>query len=179
MIETLFIILMAFLNRCRGSGFYGYLEYNERISATVLMIFCCALYLQNWLTFFCWPFLFFWCVFGWGKYFSAATGHVNVNEKEFAPVDWAMKKLGISTRDGIDAKIWGTIAMALRHSLILPFIIAIALIGGDFERIYWALLFPLMGVSYFVGGLISQKRCIEIAEYLCGAIIAIMVIGVS
>lgn len=189
--------IVAMMNRAAGSAFWGAIPSTlaSRILATFVIGIATgdlALYFEHSVAISsivaisAWAGTLLWRSWGWGKYFAAVDGTVNITEREFMPVDvimaaWPFRLLPVSTPRQI--RLWGTIAMSFRHSLIAPSVVLLSWLCSDVERAHYAAAFPLMGVAYYAGGVISRNSDVSadgvgIAELLTGFIIAIMYYGV-
>lgn len=168
----IYIVIMSLLNRCRGSRFFGHLDSTSegRILATLAMAIATELLalfhgmsaLDSAIIFiWLWPSLMFWCVWGWGEYFSVVTGKPPKG-KEFPPVDWIMRKLKLPLITPIQCKTWGLIAMTLRQSLVI-----IPLYGIAQSWVSLGALF--IGMIYFIAGCVWPRNPILVAELGTGA----------
>lgn len=177
MLPLVFILIMAALNRCRGSRFFGYLDSTSegRILATLGMAVATELLalfhgmnpssvavLFLWV----WPSLMFWCVWGWGNYFCVVTGKPPAIEREFPPVDWIMGKLKLPLVTNMQCRIWGLIAMTLRQSLAIVPLFGIGLLGHD---PLYSLGASFIGLIYFIAGYAWPRNPILVAELGTGA----------
>jgi hypothetical protein len=152
--------IFAILNRARGSKLFDKTKSTQvaRLVSTALMAGLIAggvfQFAALWLA------LYFWSLFGWGKYAGAATTGFMPNEKEFAPVDWVMKRLPFA----LNTRMWGAVAMGLRMTLAIP---AVLIAGGS-----WLVLStPLIGMVYWPCGLMFPKQGWKAGEYAGGAIL--------
>lgn len=179
----LIIALFAILNRARGTQFFSLLGSTAegRILATLFMSLIASLgYLDNaaqaaQMLVFLWASLMFWCVFAWDKYWGAATGQNSgaaMAAVSFVPVDKIMSKIfpitAAMTPNSFRQRLWGLVAMCLRQSLAAPAIIALSLITGHPEDMWFAALTPLLGVWYFIFGYLWQVEAITLAELAVG-----------
>lgn len=157
-------VLFAILNRAAGSEFYGLIK--STVISRLIALGCMALFTCSGVYDFAYilAVLILWRTFGWGKYFACIHGTIH-DEKEFALVDWIMSKLNLPTETIAQRKIWGLVAMTLRQSIIAP-----AAFGA------WYLV-PLMGLPYYIGGMISQRYAVMIAEFTIGAMIYFIIGG--
>lgn len=72
-------------------------------------------------------------------------------------------------------RLFGTLGMAIRHSLIVPAVAFFAFMTGDWTALVAALAFPLMGGAYYIGGFPREHSySVAVAEFMCGVIIAAM-----
>lgn len=171
-------VLFALLNRARGSKLFGLTASTTvaRIVSTLGMAL-----LTYWahpkLSVLLWSFasLFFWQVFGWGKYFAAIHGQIDPNGGRMQWVDWAMERIGMPTNTVEQRKKWGTVAMGLRQTLLIPFIVGLAYLTDDPAKLWLVPVTPLLGLAYYMGGKISQQYSVFIAELIVGAVIGIIV----
>ncbi len=171
-------VFFALLNRARGSKLFGLTTSTTvaRIVSTIGM--ACATYWEHrTLGVLLWSFasLFFWQVFGWGKYFAAIHGNIDPNGGGLRWVDRVMGWLDPPLHTLEQRKRWGTVAMGLRMTLLAPFIIGLAFLTGEPNRAWLAAFTPFLGIPYYLGGKLSQKYSVLIAELIVGALIGLMV----
>ena len=170
--------LFALLNRARGSKLFGLTT--STTVARIVSTFGMAL-LTYWaypkLSVLLWSFasLFFWQVFGWGKYFAAIHGNIDPKGGGMKWVDWVMDRLDLPIFTVEERKRWGTVAMGLRQTLLAPFIIGTAALTGNASMAWLAVITPFLGIPYYIGGKISQQFSVLIAELIIGAVIGAIV----
>lgn len=170
-------LLYAILDRARGSKLFGltHSTTEARLVSAFGMSLLSAMAFPS-LPVFLWSLasLYFWQVFGWGKYFAAVHGHIDPGGGSVKPVDWLMRRLNLPTDTEEDRKRWGTVAMGLRQAFIAPYFIGLAVLSGHYDRALLAAFTPFMGIPYYLGGKISQQHAVEIAELINGALIGVL-----
>lgn len=119
------------------------------------------------------PFLFFsllfWRAFGLGRYSGAAIDGIVRNEEEFFPIDWIMAKTKLT------GKCWGTVAMILRMSLIMAVAVVLTLFDWNMWHLFnGVVIFPLMGISYYLAGLQKRFDPITVAEIMSGFMVGFL-----
>ena len=171
-------VLFALLNRARGSKLFG-LTRSTTVARVISTTGMALLTYESHptLAVLLWSFasLFFWQVFGWGKYFAAVHGHIDPNGGGMRWIDRAMDRLDLPTFTAEERKRWGTVAMGLRQTLLIPFIVGLALLTGDPGKAWLAAFTPLFGLPYYIGGKLNQKYAVLIAELILGAMIGAIV----
>lgn len=171
-------VFFALLNRARGSKLFG-LTASTTVARIVSTVGMALLTYQSHPTLgvLLWSFasLFFWQVFGWGKYFAAIHGNIDPNGGGMRWVDWLMDRLDLPTFTVEERKRWGTVAMGLRQTLLAPFVIGLAYLTADPGMALLAAFTPFLGIPYYLAGKISQKYSGLIAELILGALIGAMV----
>lgn len=154
---TLFYsVLFAIFNRARGSQLFGLTSSTTagRLVSTLGMALAtsCPMAADTWhdkaeILGGCWLLLFFWSVWRWDAYWSAAIGS-----------------------DPLHSRFWGVMAMTVRQSLILPFYAFVAGFNAT-PHPFYALSFLLMGVTYTLSSVITPgKNTIRNVELINGAI---------
>lgn len=169
MIEPL---AFAILNRARGSKLYGLTtatQVSRIVSTHGMATLVLAITASHICTFYTWATLFLWALPGWGKYAGAAIGEgLNRAEKEFAPVDWLMERLPITS-----VRLWGAVAMGLRMLLVLPCTLGLAYLT---DGSYWpSLLVPFMGLVYLPCGWLFGASGWAAGEYAAGAVLGVII----
>lgn len=186
-VTILLIIIFALANRARGSKFFEKSNSTQlaRIAATGIMATATGLVsgfyteIPYWALFVFWILLFGWSLPGTGRYFVSITGDKEAwKQKEISFIDWILEKLPIKEENSLSLKIKATIGMCLRQSLILPAIVFLSFYLDNYQIIGSVLLPMFMGLSFFVSGYISKTRPVEIAEYICGALMGLLVSGI-
>jgi len=187
LIRLIFIsISFAFMNRARGSRWFDLMASTSlsRILATMMMGGCAEIIVIDRpyhaaVFFWTWASLYFWCVFSWDKYWSAAIGNpTDLNVPAFAPVDWIMRhvsSLAGPPLSNMELRIWGLDAMTLRQSLAAVCLVGLAFITGHHERAFVSFGIITLGLPYFIAGLLSKKRPITYAEYGVGTVIGALI----
>ena len=171
-----FALAFAALNRARGSKLFDLTTSTQvaRAASTFAMAVLAmlaadpqtadlkAVLLWTWAT------LYLAMLPGWGEYVGFAIGvREGEPEKEFAPVDWLMRRLPIR-----NLRLWGGVAMGLRMALLAPCVIGLAyLTGGSY---WWALATPLTGLVYVPCGWIFGAKGWGYGEYCAGAVIGVL-----
>lgn len=171
-------VLFALLNRARGSKLFG-LTTSTTVARIVSTVGMALLTYQSHPTLgvLLWSFasLFFWQVFGWGKYFAAIHGNIDPKGGGMRWVDWLMDRLDLPTFTVEERKRWGTVAMGLRQTLLAPFVLGLAYLTDDPGMAWLAVFTPFLGIPYYLAGKISQKYAGLIAELIIGALIGAIV----
>lgn len=167
----------AFLNRCRGSQWFGLIPSTSagRILACLGIGLSTLVYsLPNELLIptFTALSLFLWAVFAWDNYWSAAIGNpTDITKSTFPPVDFVMSLL-----PSMNLRLWGLIALTLRSSLAAICFIGLAYLSGHDERMIAALGVLLFAFPYYINGYILDKSwVIKVSEYMVGAMIGILI----
>lgn len=181
-------VIFALANRARGSKLFekSLSTQLSRIVATGAMAIATGFLssfvnpdIPFWGFFVFWLLLFGWSVPGTGRYFVSITGDKEAwKQKEIKTIDWVLEKLPIKEDDPLSLKIKATIGMCLRQALILPAIVFLSFYLDSYQVVASLLLPVFMGLSFFVSGYISKTRPVEIAEYLCGAMMGLLVSGI-
>ncbi|TXH18815.1 MAG: hypothetical protein E6R03_01520 [Hyphomicrobiaceae bacterium] len=126
-----------------------------------------------------------WNSWGWGKYFSVFHGRDDWAERE---INW-LDKIGYrlvpytsSQLNYVSPGTWrnrwrGWITMTMRGAFILPFILALVALTGNWAVLPLVLpLGLLQGSVYALGNFTSEKQAVPVAEILMGAVIAAIII---
>lgn len=176
-----FIAAFACLNRGRGSQFWDRIPSTTagRLLATfgMAVLTAGAAWPANPLAIFIWTWatLFIWTVFAWDKYWAAAIGHtIDPTARAFPPVDWVMSEL-----PAMPLRMWGTVAMGLRQSLLTLSLVGLAIIAGHPDRAAFAPLTLLFGIPYLLAGYSRTPYPIGWAEYTVGAAIGALCLLVA
>lgn len=171
-----FALAFAALNRARGSKLFNLTTSTQaaRAVSTFAMAVLTMLAADpqtadlKAVLLWVWVSLYFAMLPGWGEYVGFAIGvREGVPEKEFAPVDWLMRRLPIK-----HMRLWGGVAMGLRMALLTPCVIGLAyLTGGSW---WWALATPLTGLVYVPCGLLFGAKGWGYGEYCAGGVIGVL-----
>jgi hypothetical protein len=109
---------------------------------------------------------FLWSLPAWGKYAGMAVGTDSSHEKETAWID------KILDRFELPFQLEGAIGLALRMLYATPVLFAISFVELG---AYWACLFtPLMGLCYYVTGLLFKGKGWHYGEYVSGGILGLL-----
>ena len=154
-IFILIIIIFSLANRARGCRIFNYVKstvITRLITMSVMSITTLMIYPQEpiYSPFIYLGLLMLWCSFGWDYFWSAAIGD-----------------------SAIHSRIWGTIAMTIRQSLIIPFYSYIIFItDAPWWHIFYSCSLFFMGLPYFIFGKIyNDDRRVSYSEYTIGGII--------
>lgn len=166
MIESIFCVLCAFMNRARGTKLFEMTRSTTigRIVSMGGIAFVAHLYaLMHGYSLFIsvgvfawvWASLMLWCVWGWDDLWSATIG------------DQPDK-----------SRLWGLAHLALRMIWGVPCIVGLALLAGHPFAAIWALGVPLLALPYYVWGFVPHQYTINNAEMTVGAMWWLMISGV-
>lgn len=175
------IPIFAFANRARGTRFYGLAGTTVgRVLSTFLM--ATATGVTAWfegqgtaqsaiIALWAWASLYFWCIFAWDQYWSAAIGNpTDIVAPACKPVDWVMSKLPT-----MPLRLWGTIAMGLRQAYLIPFLAELAVLCDHPWNAAYSLVTLLFGAIYLAAGYAKKIPPIALAEYSLGACLGLVV----
>ncbi len=110
--------------------------------------------------------IYLWCLFGWGKYFSAFHGRDDVNEKEIGFIDWIGYKVYPPESGRNMAR--GVLCMAIRGCFIAPMFIGLAFILQSPYPLLGIIIGPLQGLYYGAMRFVPEKHAVMISEILYG-----------
>lgn len=122
-----------------------------------------------------WTTLMLWCSPSWDRYWSACFGYnTALTQKGWAPVDWIMARIWPTPSGGHVLRLWGLLAMTLRMSLVVPFFLGLAYIGGSSLYIA-AFAFSLLALTYYISGYVipTSHYIVAAPEWVNGMILFI------
>lgn len=190
-LEVAYRVLMAILNRARGSDLYTLVSSTEvtRLVSTFLMALSTTVVANHQDAphvyvglMFTWGLLLLWCQFGWMKYeASAVGGQTDMTATCFKPVDWIMSKLWTPTFQttglNLSYRLWGCLAMGLRHCLMIPALAVFQLAANTPDRLPLLALTPLLGACYFLPGFLKgslDKYSVFVSDLFVGLGISLL-----
>jgi hypothetical protein len=160
-IGVLYALAFALLNRARGSRLFDLVDSTTegRMAAMFFMALLTVIHYMPiaphavYMAFLAdFVLLYFWCMWRWDAYWSAAIGS-----------------------DITHSRLWGVLAMTARQGLILPFYAFVSWQSG-WVAPWWGLSFLLMGVTYTISSKLSPGvSVIRNAEFANGAIMGLTV----
>ena len=163
----IFVFAFALLNRARGSKLFELTSSTQVARVSVAMAQAMlVMYFSDYpkLTYtIALVGFFLWSLPAWGKYAGMAIGRDSSHEKETAWID------KILDRFELPFQLEGAIGLALRMTYAAPVLFAISFVELG---AYWAcLLTPLMGLCYYVTGLLFKDKGWHYGEYVAGGIL--------
>ena len=177
----IYMALVGVLNAGAGRGFWGLVSTGSKYIFAIGTGAGGALLFQQdaWFAVGVAVGVWLWRTPGWGDFFPAVHG-VKSGYRTTGDAKWAtwLSDLvwRVNPKPGLQLRLKATLDMAMRQALIVPTIVFAAV----YMQHLWGLLacagFPLMGLAYLIGGLLSKERAVEIAEYINGFLIAIFLI---
>ena len=156
-----FVVVFSIMNRARGSRIFNLVKSTTEgrlasmavcalATTLVLALTSSALPIPLYQIFFVlWGLLYGWTVPAWDAYWGAAIGSNSPH-----------------------SKAWGIGMMTLRNLLLLPFYGFVTYLSGDWSHLIFSASILLMGLVYYVWGLvIKDGAVIQDSELTNGAII--------
>ncbi len=142
-------------------GYYFYLSHEMLRAGAIGTI----VFLGIWL----------WAVMGWGKYFMSFTGTNVIHEKEVAWIDWLTTKIYKFPENEKERMRWGTIAMSLRGTHIVPLFLCLSWYLNNWLIAPIGLLLLLQGLIYAAQRwVLFVNHRVAIAEFITGMVIGLM-----
>jgi len=150
-----------FYTKIDPEGYYFY-QTQELVGAGVVAL---IIFLGVWL----------WAVMGWGKYFMSFTGTDVIDEKEVAWIDWLTTKIYKWPETASERMRWGTIAMGLRGTHIVPLFLCLGWYLDNWLIAPIGLLLLVQGLIYGAMRWVPWVNYrVAIAEFITGAVIGLM-----
>lgn len=171
----LFAIFCGFLNCGAGRGFWGYIPKGSKIifAGGTAVSWGLLTGANIWLVAGAALTVFLWRTPGWGDFFASVHGR-KTQWRTTGDSPWAVwmsdKIWNIDPKEGMETRLKATLDMAMRMILIVP----VALLAGNYVHV---IMFPLLGISYFLHGLWREEGAVPRAEFTNGVIIAAMLWG--